>query len=1009
MPSGNAADTSAEASPLSLSSSDVPPSLGRFQILGRLGVGAFGAVYRGYDPLLDREVAIKVPRAGVLKSPEARARFLREPKAAAHLRHPHIVPVYDAGSDGDQYYIAAAFIAGRTLEEVMEKERLDCSRAAAIVRDLADALHYAHGAGVVHRDVKPANIMLDERGQAMLTDFGLARLENEEQKLTQDGSIMGTPAYLAPEQADRSFGEVGPASDQYSLGMVLYELLCGVPPFQGPPAVVIFNAIHRLPDRPRSVDPSIPRDLETICLKAIQKQPNQRYADCGQLADDLRRWQDDRPICARRQRPMERIARWMRRNPLAAALTGAVALVTFIGLLAVTWQWQRAEGNRRQADDHRERAETALAQANDLRIEAEENAAQAAFHQREAEAAQRRAEENLAEIQRQKTEAERQRAAAAAAQKSEAAERLRAEQASGEAQSARHDAVESLDEVKRQRLLAQQRERIVRRHLYAAEMNLAMQAWETGNPERAEELLAKQVPRSMQDEDLRAFEWYYLAGQQGFRGQPKAKVAAEVFHHRDVIYQARVAADNSLLVSLGRDRTAKVWDVAASVPKGMLALPKGFVWGAYAQPVEHANLASHFGLPLAAVQSLNVFGRCSFPIVSPRCGAMAVATAIESVSPHAPIGSRSSYLRIVKFWQINTQAQIAVIRDCWEPIAFSPDDRLLAVAKVQPLFVSQEHTKPWDAAQGLSPQGIALIDAQNGADLGLLVSDWIATNVCFSPDGRRLAVVERKPKDFSLERPLLPGLEIMAPPQPVRPQSEDLRRLPPERLRIFDIESRLPRPLQLTFAPEAKTPVLLPSAIAFTRHGEKLIGLQQRQLRLWDVNGYDSELLGEADGNALLVSPDGCSVVVWTQLSALDLEREKEAAELAQKEKAKARERLKLETRKAVLIFDLIDKRLRAQVTGHRWAIRACAYSADSSTLATASEDGTVKLWDVVTGAEKYTLRGHENGILTLAFADNGAALISGGRDGTLRMWCADRPNEQKRDPPTASNLGAEK
>ena len=159
--------------------------------------------------------------------------------------------------------------------------RPDFRRSAEIVRALAEALDYAHRMGVVHRDVKPSNVMIDSRSQPMLMDFGLARLEESEEQLTQDGTVLGTPAYMAPEQAKRTFGEVGPASDQYGLGVVLYELLTGETPFSGPPSVVIFNLVNQEPDRPRSKEATIPRDLETICLKAMSKRPEERYVDCG--------------------------------------------------------------------------------------------------------------------------------------------------------------------------------------------------------------------------------------------------------------------------------------------------------------------------------------------------------------------------------------------------------------------------------------------------------------------------------------------------------------------------------------------------------------------------------------------------------------------------------------------------------------------------------------------------------------------------------------------------------
>jgi formylglycine-generating enzyme required for sulfatase activity/tRNA A-37 threonylcarbamoyl transferase component Bud32 len=333
-------DTRADPPTGAAARDEAQQKLGRFHIRQRLGSGSFGAVYRAHDPVLDREVALKVPRESALERPEARARFLREPKAAAQLRHPNIVPVFDAGSEGERYYIASAFIQGHTLEQVISERRPDFREAAKVVRELALALDYAHRMGVVHRDVKPANIMIDDRGQALLMDFGLARLERMEEKLTQDGAVMGTPAYLPPEQADRSLGEVGPVSDQYSLGVVFYELLCGERPFQGTPAVLIYNAVHLAAKSPRTVNRHIPRDLETICLKAMAKDPRKRYQDCAQLAEDLRRWLDDEPIHARRMGFGERAARWARRNPLAATILAAMASALVAG--TVYWQTRPA-------------------------------------------------------------------------------------------------------------------------------------------------------------------------------------------------------------------------------------------------------------------------------------------------------------------------------------------------------------------------------------------------------------------------------------------------------------------------------------------------------------------------------------------------------------------------------------------------------------------------------------------------------------------------------------------
>ncbi|MBI3464882.1 MAG: protein kinase, partial [Planctomycetes bacterium] len=346
---------------------DVPGQIGRFQIRERLGAGAFGTVYRAYDPQLEREVALKVPQAGRVVTAEARERFLREAKAAAQLRHPHIVPVYEAGSDGTHSYIASAFIEGRTLAQVLADGPMDFKKTARIVKDLAQALDYAHSLGIVHRDVKPGNIMIDTNGQALLTDFGLARRLRAEEKVTQAGAVLGTPAYMAPEQAAGKLDQVGPASDQYGLGMTLYELLCGEVAFTGPPDLVLHHQIHTDPPSPRKLNPEIPLDLETMCAKTLAKEPEKRYAACREFADDLQRWLADEPIQARRAGPAERLVRWIRRKPVIAGLSAAVILITALGLTALTRalrarsevrELARVAGERTQeATQHRSEAE----------------------------------------------------------------------------------------------------------------------------------------------------------------------------------------------------------------------------------------------------------------------------------------------------------------------------------------------------------------------------------------------------------------------------------------------------------------------------------------------------------------------------------------------------------------------------------------------------------------------------------------------------------------------------
>jgi serine/threonine protein kinase len=311
-----------------------PQQIGRFLVRERVGAGVFGTVYRAYDPQLQREVAVKVSRPGSLADDERRERFLREARAAARLAHPFIVPIYEIGDDGEQY-IASAFIEGPTLAAACAAGTLDCRRAALVVHDLARALAYAHKLGVVHRDVKPANVILDQEGRPHLTDFGLAYRHDAGDRPTEAGAIVGTPHYLAPELVLGRRETVEPASDQYSLGVVLYELLCGHPPFTGVPQAVLYQAVHSQPIPPHQPRPDVPRALEAICLRAMARRPEDRYPSCDALADDLRRWLVSETLPQPPSVTIGGLLRWCRGQPAVIfAVVFAVCLTAGVLWLA---------------------------------------------------------------------------------------------------------------------------------------------------------------------------------------------------------------------------------------------------------------------------------------------------------------------------------------------------------------------------------------------------------------------------------------------------------------------------------------------------------------------------------------------------------------------------------------------------------------------------------------------------------------------------------------------------
>ena len=302
-----------------------PARLGRFLVRGLLGSGSHATVYLGYDPVLEREVALKVPQQGALSGEPALSRFLSEARALARLRHPGIVPVYESGRSGDQPYLATAYIQGRTLASVIEGGPLGYVRTAEIAADLAEALGYAHDSGVVHRDVKPANVLVEPSGAVALTDFGLAH-RHDAGDLTRTGVVVGTPAYLAPEQAACGDESARAESDQYSLAVVLYEMICGRPPFLGPPAFVLYSSQFDDPMPPRLLRPGVPRELERICLKAMARQASDRYPSCRDLGDALRGWLASSRASGRRSRSIDRAVTWLRRRP-TAALSAALAVL----------------------------------------------------------------------------------------------------------------------------------------------------------------------------------------------------------------------------------------------------------------------------------------------------------------------------------------------------------------------------------------------------------------------------------------------------------------------------------------------------------------------------------------------------------------------------------------------------------------------------------------------------------------------------------------------------------
>ncbi len=302
-----------------------------FRILGELGRGGMGTVYKAWQVRLKRIVAIKVLRADAYADTAAAARFQAEAEAAARFQHPHIVQVFEVGEDEGMGYLVLEYAAGGGLDRRLKETIQDPRSSAQLIETLARAIHFAHTRGIIHRDLKPANVLLTEEGVPKIADFGLAKLLERDDALTRHGEILGTPCYMAPEQVRGLSDQIAPATDVYSLGAILYEMLTGRPPFKGTtPLSTLEQVSTQEPLAPGKLQRHLPRDLETICLKCLEKEPGRRYASALELGEDLDRFLHGRPILARPIPAWDRLAKWARRRPGSAAAAAGLFILTFL-------------------------------------------------------------------------------------------------------------------------------------------------------------------------------------------------------------------------------------------------------------------------------------------------------------------------------------------------------------------------------------------------------------------------------------------------------------------------------------------------------------------------------------------------------------------------------------------------------------------------------------------------------------------------------------------------------
>jgi WD40 repeat protein/tRNA A-37 threonylcarbamoyl transferase component Bud32 len=961
--------------------------MGDYELLEELGQGGMGCVYKARQRSLGRVVALKVIRAGAPATEADRQRFRTEAEAAARLDHPNIVPVYEVGEHAGQPYLAMRHVEGGPLSHHLDRFRDDPRAAAGLVEALARAVHHAHERGVLHRDLKPGNVLLEWRASDAgplvphVTDFGLARLLDQDSALTRTGDLVGTPSYMAPEQANGGTAAITTATDVHGLGAILYALLTGRPPFAGP---TVLETLERVkadePDRPRRLNANVDRDLETICLTCLVKDPRRRYRSALALAEDLENWLKHRPIAARPATTRERLAKWVRRHPAAAAFAGLSAAVVLAALAASLW--------------HGYVLGEALADSDRLR------------------------HEGLA------------------------------------------------------------REARLRDFLYAADMRLAKEAWDSGDLPHLAELLERQRP-AQGEPDRRGFEWYWLKWCLGSRvGTLKA--------HDGGLLCAAVSPDDRFLVTGDRKGVVKVWDLASRQQVGTLP--------GHTNEVQRAVFAPD-GRTLATCSTDRTVRLWDVATWTERACLGGVHEMTVTSVAFAPDGKRLASVgrdnrivlwelpkgRVVRSWQPHHLVAGNVLHD----VVFRPDGMLVSVGedRIARLFDGAGAERAlWRCpahllALALAPDGIALATGgyspvvslcsdPTGMPTANLPVPWTVRALAFAPSGSQLVAacdsgmlcvwdVAPKGRDARLIRTLRLGggkgrAAVFAQRGAllVTASEEDgtVEFWDPARLGGCEIIPSLP--------PNVNDVALSPDGRAASAHGGQVTILNLKDRRVERTLPFFP-----GGAYAVALSPDGrtmgaCGgkqVRLWEvasggELLTLDHGAHLRALAFSPTDKMAAtagddnHARLwdlpsgVLRTTCApgngqvlCLAFAANGRTLAVGGAGHRFTVSlwdpltgerqggltdrgsvsthprapatappadeppfgvyAAAFSSDGTSLAAGCSDGVIRLWDVASGDLRFTFSGHRGTVRHVVFAPDGRTLASLGEDRVLHLW----------------------